>query len=993
MVRTSVVGVAFTCVLLLPPPAAAQQASGVAGVVRDTSGAVLPGVTVEAASPALIEKVRTVVTDGEGQYKIVDLRPGAYIVTFSLTGFNTAKREGIELTAGFTATVNAELRVGSLQETVTVTGASPLVDTHSTRKQTVVSDDLLNALPTGAKALGALIVLTPGLSGTADVGGSAGAYRAMGTPQSIAYHGRSGMKVTYDGMGILNMAGEGNTSYIVNSQVVQEMTLESGGISAESASSGFAANGIPKEGGNRFTFNLSGLFTSARLQSNNLSDELRSRGVTNADNVVNVYDSGLTVGGPVRRDRLWFFTAIRAQGSRNQVAGIFFNRTQGTPFYTPDPDRPGERFEYDRFFAGRMTWQASTRNKVNGFVDIQNVCRCRYEGFEAPEAVFGLHFWPQGLYQITWSSPLTNKLLLEAGGSAAVSNWTHVVQPGASTEYISILELSTNFPYNANATNYQYHIDDDHFAQRFAVSYVTGSHAFKGGVQVEQGVYNNGNNIDRKVGFLGETYGNVSYRFLNGVPNGLTQYATPFFRQSRVKADLGMFVQDQWTVKRLTLNYGVRFDSFNGYVPAQQAPAGQYVPARDFAPVSGVPAWKDINPRLGASYDLFGTGKTAFKVSLGRYVAKTAMTIPEANNPLNTSVSSVIRTWNDANGNYAPDCDLHNPAANGECGAFQDVNFGKNNPSATRYADDVLHGFGARDSTWDFSTEVQHELLPRVSVTGGYYRNWAAHFRVTDNQALAPADYSPYCITAPVDARLPGGGGYQVCGLYDVAPVKFGQINNLVTPASNYGTQTRVSDFFSASVNTRFGSGIQFGGGVDTGHTVADRCFVVDSPQELLNCRVVTPFRALTQVKWFASYPLPGGFMMSGTFQNVAGPQYLADYPTPNAVIAPSLGRNLAACGTRAVCTATATVPLIAPQTQFESRRTQIDLRLSKLFRMGPRLRLQANLDVYNALNANAILGLNNTYGTQWRYPVTSIATGAGSLNGRLFQFSGGLTF
>jgi carboxypeptidase family protein len=1003
-------------VLALPAVGSAQQASGIAGVVRDTTGAVLPGVTVEAASPALIEKARSAITDNAGRYNIVDLRPGTYLVTFTLAGFNTIRREGVELTSGFTATVNADMRVGALEETVTVTGASPLVDVQNTRRQTVLSDELLATLPTGTQGLATLITVTPGLTGAADVGGSAGAYRTMGTPQSLAYHGRSGMKVTYDGMAILNMAGDGNVSYIINSQTIEEMVLESGGISAESASSGFSANGVPKEGSNTFSFSVSGLFTNDKLQSDNLSDDLRARGVTTTDKTLHVYDAGVTLGGPIRKDKLWFYGAIRWQGSKNQKAGIFHNKTQGTPFFTPDTDRPADRREYDRFYAARVTWQASARNKVNFFTDLQNVCRCVYEGFEAPEAAFGLHFWPQQLTQVTWSSPRTNRLLLEAGASAVISDWADVVQPGTSREHISILELSTGFPYNANAWRgpggFLSHIDDDHYAQRFSASYVTGSHAFKAGVQVEEGTYNQREDIDRKVGFQGETLGNVSYRFLQGVPNGLTEYAAPYFRQERVKADLGLFVQDRWTLKRLTLNYGVRFDYFNGSVPGQHAPAGQYVPERNFAAVHDVPAWSDVNPRVGVAYDLSGDGRTALKVAIGRYVGKTATTVTGANNPIQTSVIQVNRTWNDTNGNYSPDCDLRNPAANGECGTLEDQNFGNNNPRATRYADDVLRGFGVRDSSWDLTTEVQHQFGPGVSLTGGYYRSWQDNFRVTDNLEVTPEDFSPFCITAPVDPRLPGGGSNQICGLYDIAPAKFGRVSNLVGQASRYGKQTRASDFFGLTFNTRIGSGIQFGGGVDTGRSVEDLCFIVDSPGATISatgtfvgpfaattingrslCRTVTPFSAQTQVKLFGTLPLPGRFVASGTFQNVAGPPYQANYQATNAEIAPSLGRNLAACGTRVVCTATAMVPLIAPQTQFEDRRTQLDLRLSRLFRLGATVRAQANFDVYNVFNASSILGLNNTYGRQWRVPVTSIAIGSGVLNGRLFQFSGRVSF
>ena len=196
----------------------------------------------------------------------------------------------------------------------------------------------------------------------------------------------------------------------------------------------------------------------------------------------------------------------------------------------------------------------------------------------------------------------------------------------------------------------------------------------------------------------------------------------------------------------------------------------------------------------------------------------------------------------------------------------------------------------------------------------------------------------------------------------------------------------------NVSIEGRLNSGTLFGGGVDTGRTVLDNCFVTDSPQQLLYCRVTVPFHAQTQVKLYGSYLLPYDINVSAMFQNVGGPEIEANYSASNAEIAPSLGRNLAACRGAAVCNARVTVPLVEPLTLWEDRRTQLDLRLSKRFRMSSHVSLKANFDVYNVMNASPVLGVNHTYGARWREPFATTATEA-ILQGRFFQFSGQLTF
>ena len=409
--------------------------------------------------------------------------------------------------------------------------------------------------------------------------------------------------------------------------------------------------------------------------------------------------------------------------------------------------------------------------------------------------------------QVTWTSAVTGRLLLEAGHSTAISQWNQYWMPGVEPDHIYIQDQGTGLRYGANSVHRGDPNNTDRYSQRFSASYVTGSHNFKAGVLFEELVRDN----------YYFRNGQVFYRFRNGVPNRITQYAGPTLERNRVMPEMGLFVQDQWTLDRLTLNLGIRFDWQRGSVPAQTQHDGQpndpsawrglgptlnpWLTPIAFDPVQNVPNFKDISPRIGAAYDLFGDGRTAIKVALGRYTAKSSTGITAVNNPINSAVNNTNRSWSDANGDYVPDCDLGNFAANGECGPIDNENFGKGNPRATRWNPETLSGWFIRDYNWDFSVELQQELFDGFSMNVGYFRNGGGYYtsgsgygtsflsnvRVTDNLKIAPEDFDPYCITAPTDSRLPGGGGYEVCGLYDIDPSKFGQSENLITGIDNFG--------------------------------------------------------------------------------------------------------------------------------------------------------------------------------------------------------------
>ena len=1010
---------ALVTVFTTPVFAQGTSAASIAGVVTDASGAVLPGVTVEASSPVLIEKVRSAVTDERGEFRIVELVPGTYTVTFTLTGFATFRREELQLPPNFNATLNAQMRIGALEESVTVSGASPLVDTQTVTRQTVLPKALLDAVPS-AKTLLSFYALTPALqspTNAQDVGGSKGE-----TSSRASLHGskQGDTKMLLDGMSFNWFEGEGSgRTFFVNALTAQEIVVDTptGSTSAEYTSNGVVLNVIPREGGSRFSGTLFASGTNHNLQADNMSDALQAAGAITNSGTRRVYDVNAVIAGPIVTDRLWFMTAHRRWGREERIANLFHDVTLNDPAYTPAdgtngrPFEPADASEDLRSDDVRLTWQVSQKNKFNGFYEWQrnnqpNNFAYLNAGVSSMESGNPYCNHPQ-LFMGTWNTTASSKLLFE-GGVLLYNSWASTYDnpcAGIPTNRL-YRDPTLSFPYNGNGPSL-FRTGQRPFKQRFSMTYLAGSHRIKAGFAADESLpYES--YVDR-----GPTPFTVTFRTINGVssPISLTEYATPTNSNSEVKIrpDLGIFVQDQWSLHRVTLNVGVRYEYHRTKADPVTTYSGPYTDSRDLPGLDCIPCWHDIDPRFGIVWDVFGDGKTAIKGQIGRYVGLVSWVMSKTFNPQSAIVTNTSRSWTTTRAWYpemVPNCDLRNPNTNGfggdTCGTMNNRNFGQQIFS-TVPDPDWIQGWGKRPYSWAGSIAVERQLATGVAVTAGFYRTQYGNFTVTRNTAVNPSDFSPYCITAPNDPRLPPSvSGQPICGLYDVNPDRFGQVNNVVTLASNFGNAFEYYNGADVNLVARLPHGINISGGWNIGNSISllttwpgvttsksNQCVQVNSPEDLhyqiasgvaVGCESGNPYQNLVKIN--GSVPLPWNLQAAAVYQSIPGPNYGAIYTYGNAQIQ-GLGRPLSGN------VQSLQIDLLQPLSQyFDYRINQLDLRLSKFFRSGAR-KFQLNADVYNVMNGSYALWTNNNYGTNgatWLRPTSTF-------DGRLVKFGVQLDF
>jgi Carboxypeptidase regulatory-like domain len=1031
--------------LVLAPAMASAQTSTITGTVRDASGGVLPGVTVEVSSPALIEKTRSTVTSGSGSYSIIALRPGTYTVKFELPGFSTVSREGVVLTSDFTATINADLKVGELTETLTVTGESPIVDTSNITQRVVMTAEVREALPTG-RNIQAVGIMIPGTSlaqggGGAlsrDVGGSGNLQQSP-----LQFRGSGDTVQTIDGLRLNNLCAQGAYSGVYwNDGSFEEFSFVTGADSAEVGQGGMRVNMVPRDGGNSFRGSMIMNYAGEGFGSDNCGsagiglpcDRKNLSGsktfnanntLTNVDVIKKIWDVNPSVGGPILRNKIWFNYTFRHWGSEKTKADAYFDKNPSQFVYDPDFTQPGIDDGHIVSNAGRISWQASSKDKFSMYHDEQKKYRDHW-GIAAnipPEAA-GVQVTPTSRVNVTkWQRTHTNKLLLEGGFGYYNQEYTELYQPTVtgddsktwSDEAIinarvyNVLDQSNNRQANAWPN------PADHFSilrtWMGKASYVAGAHQLSGGMNWSTGDWKL---LTRWTGDMQP----ITYNA--GRPVSVT-LRLPSDRNNGIDRDLGLFLQDKWAMGRVTLNLGLRYDQFIGesresaVLPSRLSGGATFGECSDGTVDPGdlctgqVQNWKDISPRVGFAMDVFGNGRTALKASYARYVAGQAIAFANQVNPIGALTATDTRPWTDLDANGLPLDASGNIQFNELTNSASTNTFGRLTVPTTQYSPDLLRGWGKRGYNDEYTIAMQHQLADRISVNGGYYRRSFGNATFTDDLRYDLNSYDSFCIAAPSDPDLPGGGNYQVCGVRDLKPAVFAQnlpANSLIRFADDLGGVTNTYQGFDINLESRFRNGAFLRGGIQATARTFDNCNLAQAgidaladnaataqgletyPDGSTSCHREYGYRP--DAKLSGSYTLPWDVQLAGTYQFTRGLQ--------NGGAAPSLTANwaipsatAATIGARAwTSVASRTVNLIREGSDYgKYNLNQLDMKLAKRFTID-KVRLRVDFDLYNVFNSSWPYTVTTAYSTAatgtWQRP-TNV------LQHRFFKLGANISF
>ncbi len=921
----------------------ASSTGTIQGRVSDSQGAVLPGVTVTATSPALIQP-QTTVTSETGNYRFPAVPPGTFSVSYELAGFNTLKRDGISITLGFTAQVNVELALATLQETVTVSGASPVIDTSTTRIQQNFKMEQLQSLPNG-RDMWALLAVTPSVQmGRIDVGGN-----RAGTQTPYSAYGMSGqVRVLIEG--INTTEGTGGAGFYFDYASLEEAFIGTSGQSAEMPNPGVQSQFIARSGSNTFQGEYHLDWYNNSLQGSNIPDSYivptafnNSPIRVHSNEITKYYDHDINLGGPLKKDRLWMFATYREQFNAVAQPQFTFDSTFNTKLWNP---------------LGKLTYQLNQKNKLIGYYqwgqkEQPNRLPFAAYTYTSPEQT-NLQNSGSWVYKGEWNSTVSDKLYLE-------------VRYGDFGYYFPLISNSSaNFSWRdsgravVEGANQIWQIDRDRKQYNLASTYfldtAKGSHTFKAGGELLK---------ERSwEGYLQQFGGNIDHLYTNGASNTVSFTFPTATDAGKLSAhddltakayldQIGLFINDTWAIGRATINAGFRYDRYKGWVPEQQQLAGslaQWAPqfpslanqvtAKTFAEQTFY-TWGVAAPRIGMTFDLTGDGKTVLKGNYGLYWHNPGVGVGGNGNP-NTAAKQATYTWNDINGDrrWQPGEEGSQTSASLEGAIGVDPN--------------IKAPYTHEASAW-----VERQLSDTMGMRAGFVYKTEDDLIATYQPLRRPSAFTvPYSFTdIGVDGRT-GTSDDKVLTFYGMPNAQAANFSNRqvvmnVDQYSRYKT-------FEVSMNKRYGS--KWSASMGYGFTML---------QDFPNGPVRNPNnpgiqdRTLWNFKASGSYDAPWGIRLSPVVRHQSG----SNYARTLAITAPA-ALGLTATSSGAGGTAYAE-PMDANR---EDNIWVFDIRAERNFNLTNRMRFRAYFDAFNMTNSHASEAISRATGLGYQKPANILA-------------------
>ncbi len=970
--------------------------STISGQVKDTSGAVMAGVAVEASSPALIERSRTVTTNGEGRYTIIDVRPGTYTVTFTMQGFNTTKQQ-IDVPSNVTVPVDGLMQVGAVGQTVEVQAAVATVDVENVAHPEVLTRSDMDALPTSrnVQSIGSYV---PGVHlNQPDVGGSQQIEQTY-----MSAHGNPAGRDIFllDGMRINTMQNDGLIQIYVDNGLLQETTYQTSAVTAEVGGGGVYTNMIPKDGGNAFNGALFLGFVPSSFVGNNVTPELTARGLSGQSAVTKLEDFDGNLGGPILKDKLWFLLGGRKQLSFVQSAGSFY----------PNGD-PGIEKSYIYTGDLRLTYQLNPKNKLSAmwirdWKTKENDVVTGSGGLsDVNPDVSSLQRYPKMYYilQTRWTGTLTPRLILQSGFSFTKLDYDITYHSGVQKTpftpawYANATELDSARQTRSIAGSVNTYSKYERYVWNASGAYVIGNHQIKFGISDDWGI-NYLNNIAN---------GDAYYNYVNGVPLSVTAYNTPTYQKLRLNSDLGIYGVDTWHIKRLVITAGLRWEYLSNSIEAETAPAGRFVGARNFpsvgcSTVKGLSCFKNWSPRVGAIYDLFGDHKTAIKAGIGKYNTPIVTSNLNAFNPMFTASQSIPwvgapTTACESNG-IVPGCI---PAGSG----FGDQNIGQNpNPRFGLINNISQDPNFHREYQWQYSLGIQRELMRGVTLNFNWNRVSDYQQPLLINNAVPFSAYTPFQITNPLD-NTP-------LTIYNLQPAFFGLTPQLYQTNAPQSLRRNSYNGFETSVSGRLPHGAFVFAGWTLENQTDVACDVttnsagsaLNDPNSLRYCDQTgglfqslgaisgVPYR--NEFKLQTNVPIKWGIEVNASLysdpvfsNNYATPiasspvgpplpmsvftgqqqgfktvnwtitpstKYPADCkcPNPGGVVDPNLKQG------------SEVIQLIPPGSRLTPRLNQLDVGARKVFHIREKYTLMGEVQLFNVINSSPVLTESQSLGT-----------------------------